>query len=165
VTSLVAALSGPPGRPSELPAPPVIEALLGPPGTTFEERVQRAVELRQALAGDGADFDASAARRRAQAQILRAWRPAGTLRQAAAVIATPNRLSELAGISVPVLVIHGERDPLFSFESARTAANTIPNAHFIGVPGLGHDLPPGVAIELIPKLAAFHSSRGWVTTA
>jgi len=58
---------------------------------------------------------------------------------------------------MPVLVIHGEQDPLVSFESARTAANTIPNAHFIGVPGLGHDLPHRVAIELIPKLAAFHS--------
>ncbi len=158
VSTLVAALSGPAGRPSELPAPPVIEVLLRAPGVTFGERVERAVELRQVLAGEGAAFDTEDARRRARAQVLRAWRPAGTMRQAAAVLATPNRLADLGAIGVPTMVIHGELDPLVAFASARAAAEAIPNAHFVGLPGLGHDLPPAIAIHLIDRVAAFHTS-------
>ena len=158
LASIVVALSGPPGRPSELPAPAVIEALLRPPRRTFEERVEQAVELRRVLAGHGADFDAGQARRRAESQVLRAWRPAGTMRQAAAVLATPNRLADLVTLQVPAMLIHGEIDPLVSFSSAQAAAQAIPGARFIGVPELGHDLPPAVALDVIEHVAAFHAS-------
>jgi len=159
VASLVATLSGPPGRPSQLPAPPVVEALLRSPGGTFDERVRAAVELRRALAGGGAGFDETDARRRAEAQITRAHRPDGTMRQAAAVLTARSYLDELGQIDVPTLVIHGELDPLIAFSSARAAADMIPNATFVGLPGLGHDLPPAVALELIGRIADFHSRR------
>lgn len=165
VTSFVAALSGPPGRPAKLPAASVIDTLLRAPGATFKERVDRAVELRRVLAGDGAAFDAGDARRRAQAQIKRAYRPAGTMRQAAAVLATPNRMNELASLHVPALVIHGELDPLVSFESAQAASAAMPDATFVGVPRLGHDLPPAVALELIDRIAAFHARPPQVSRA
>ena len=158
VSSLVAAMSGPPGRPSDLPSARVIEVLLRAPGTTFSARVKRAVELRQVLAGNGADFDSESARRRAQAQVRRAWRPAGTMRQAAAVLATSNRLMHLTGIRVPAMVIHGELDPLVSHASARAAAEMIPGAQFIGIARLGHDLPAAVALDVIERIAAFHAS-------
>lgn len=158
VSSMVAMLSGPPGRPAELPSPLVIDALLRAPGKTFADRVEHAVDLRRVLAGEGADFDVRDARRRAEAQIARAWRPAGTMRQAAAVLATPSRLADLARICTPALLIHGELDPLVTFASARAAADAIPNARFIGMPGLGHDLPPAVAIQLIDHVAAFHTA-------
>ena len=157
VASVVAALSGPPGRPAKMPAPPVVEALLHRPGTTFDERVDDAVRLRRALSGGGDGFDQDDARRRAEAQITRAHRPGGTMRQAAAVLSTPNRLKDLHHIAVPAMVVHGELDPLVPFASAKAAAEAIPNASFIGVPGLGHDLPPGVALDLLERIADFHS--------
>ncbi len=157
VASMVAALSGPPGRPSVIPAPPVVEALLRPPGATFEERVSGAVELRRALAGDGAGFDDADARRRAVAQINRAYHPAGTMRQAAAVLASPNMLSELSNLTVPALVVHGELDPLIPFASAQAAADSIPGAVFLGLPGLGHDPPAAVALDLIERVNDFHA--------
>lgn len=157
VLSVVAALSGPPGRPAEMPTPPVIEALLRTPGTTFIQRVIDAVELRRALSGGGMGFDADEARRRAEAQIARSYRPAGTMRQAAAVLATPNRLSELDRIEVPAMVVHGEIDPLVPFASAQAAAAAIPGAVFVGVPGLGHDLPAPLALDLIERISGFHA--------
>jgi pimeloyl-ACP methyl ester carboxylesterase len=157
VISVVAALSGPPGRPAHLPAPDVVEALLRRPSIDFEDRVADAVELRRALAGNGAGFDAQDARRRASAQIARSYRPAGTMRQAAAVLGTPNRLKDLGRITVPTMVVHGELDPLVPFASARAAAAAIPGATFIGVSRLGHDLPASVALELIERIADFHS--------
>lgn len=159
VASIVVALSGPAGRPSEVPAPEVVEALLQPPGATPEERIDRAVKLRRALAGDGAGFDALDAERRARAQIERAYQPAGTMRQAAAVLGTPNHLAELARIQVPAMFIHGERDPLVPYASAQAAAQVTPGAVFVGIPNLGHDLPPPVALELIQRISAFHSER------
>jgi pimeloyl-ACP methyl ester carboxylesterase len=154
----VAALSGPAGRPNELPAPSVVEALLRPPGADFRERVEGAVALRRALAGEGAGFDADDAQRRAEAQIARAYNPAGTMRQAAAVLGTLNHLGQLARIRVPAMVIHGELDPLVPFASAKAAANAIPGAVFIGIPDLGHDLPAPVALQMIEHVAEFHSA-------
>ena len=159
VSSLVAALSGPPGRPASVPRPAVVEALLRPPSATFEERVSDAVELRRALAGEGADFDAVQARRRAIVQIERAHHPTGTMRQAAAVLASPNLLTSLHELSVPAMVVHGELDPLVPYASAAAAAQAIPGAVFVGIPGLGHDLPPRIALQLIGRIMEFHSSR------
>jgi pimeloyl-ACP methyl ester carboxylesterase len=163
LTSVVAALSGPAGRPTEVPAAPVIEALLRPPGVTLEERVDRAVELRRVLAGGARDFDVAAARRRAEAQILRSYLPVGTMRQAAAVLATPSRLPELPRVKTPTMVIHGELDPLAPFASARAAAQAMPNAIFVGLPGLGHDLTLALALTLIEGIADFHARN--TTTA
>jgi pimeloyl-ACP methyl ester carboxylesterase len=158
VSSFVAALSGPAGRPAELPAPPVVEALLRPPGADFRERVEGAVELRRALAGEGAGFDAEDAQRRAEAQIARAYNPAGTMRQAAAVLGTRNHLAELARIRVPAMVIHGELDPLVPFASAKAAADAIPDAVFVGISNLGHDLPAAVALDVIERVGDFHAA-------
>jgi hypothetical protein len=33
----------------------------------------------------------------------------------------------------------------------------MPNSVFIGVPGLGHDLPSAVALDLIGTIADFHA--------
>ncbi len=156
VASLVAVLAGPPGRPDQLPEPAVVRALLRPPAADFSDRVAAAVELRQVLAGSGDGFDADEARRRATLQIDRAHSPAGTMRQAAAVLATPNRLADLAHLSVPTLLVHGEHDPLIPFGSARSAAEAIPGSRFIAVARLGHDLPPAVALDLIEWIGEFH---------
>lgn len=156
LASVVAALSGPPGRPSAMPAQDVVEALLHPPGSSFEERVTNAIALRRALAGGGAGFTEAGVRQRAAAQISRAYHPAGTMRQAAAVLATPNRLDELAGVTAPTMVVHGELDPLIPFASALAAAEAIPGATFLGIPGLGHDLPAPVALDLIERITDFH---------
>jgi len=157
VTSLVAALSGPAGRPSEIPAAEVVEALLQPPRSDFDERVVGAVALRRALAGEGDGFDPADAERRARVQIARAYNPAGTMRQAAAVLGTPNRLADLGRITVPAMVIHGELDPLVPYASAKAAAEAIPGAVFAGIPNLGHDLPAHVALELVGQMSEFHA--------
>lgn len=158
VTSLVAAFSGPPGRPASMPAPQVVQALLRPPANGFDERVNGAVELRRVLAGPGDGFDGEQARRRATAQISRAYRPEGTMRQAAAALASPNRLDDLHRIQVPAMLIHGELDPLIPFASAAVAARAIPGARFVPLRGLGHDMPPAIALDVIERIAEFHRS-------
>jgi pimeloyl-ACP methyl ester carboxylesterase len=81
------------------------------------------------------------------------------MRQAAAVLASPNMLTALHQLTVPAMVVHGELDPLVSYSSAAAAAQAIPGAAFVGIPGLGHDLPPRIALQLIDRIIEFHSSR------
>lgn len=164
VISVVGLLSGPPGRPAELPSEAVIRALLRVPSDSFEGRVAAAVELRRALAGPGARFDEREAAQRAARQIDRAHNPTGTMRQAAAVLATRNRLADLPGLTRPVLLVHGENDPLVPFAAAQEAAQAIPGARFVGLPGLGHDLPAAVALQVLERIVEFHAELGAVAT-
>jgi pimeloyl-ACP methyl ester carboxylesterase len=136
----------------------VIDVLLRPPATTFDERVDAAVELRRVLAANDAAFDSVVARRRAEAQIARAYSPAGTMRQAAAVLGSPNRIDDLHRLRVPTLFVHGELDPLIPVDSAKAAARAVPGAQFVAHPDLGHDLPPRAAVDLLRRMDALHRS-------
>jgi pimeloyl-ACP methyl ester carboxylesterase len=65
---------------------------------------------------------------------------------------------ELASISAPTLVIHGDADPLIPQGFGRMLADAIPGAEFEPVPGRGHDLPWGLEDELADRIWAFYGS-------
>lgn len=80
-------------------------------------------------------------RRRLQASVARAWRPAGTARQLAAVVADGDRTPMLGRIVAPTAIIHGRDDPLIPPAAAEDLAHHIAGAQIDLVPGMGHDLP------------------------
>lgn len=73
--------------------------------------------------------------------VSRAQDPTGYSRQLAAVLAQSDRTRRLSGIDVPTVVIHGLADPLVAPSGGRALARAIPGARFVGLPGMGHDLP------------------------
>ena len=75
------------------------------------------------------------------AMVARAWHPAGTARQLAAVGADGDRSAMLSEISAPTHVLHGAADPLVPPAAADDLAAKIPGATLEKVPGMGHDLP------------------------
>ena len=81
-------------------------------------------------------------KKRALENINRSWYPEGTTRHVAAVVIGENcdRRPELARINVPVMVIHGDADPLVKISSGEELAATIPNAQLCVVEGMGHAL-------------------------
>jgi pimeloyl-ACP methyl ester carboxylesterase len=89
-------------------------------------------------------------RRRLRQSVDRAWRPAGTARQIAAILADGDRSGLVQGIRAPTRVIHGEQDVLVPVAAGRDLAARIPGAVADLVPGMGHDLP----LELLPRFAA-----------
>jgi pimeloyl-ACP methyl ester carboxylesterase len=71
----------------------------------------------------------------------RAYDRGGYLRQVAAVLAQRDRTRSLGSVRVPTVVIHGLSDPLVAVSGGRAVARSIPGARFVGIRGMGHDLP------------------------
>ena len=79
--------------------------------------------------------------KRVRADLARSYSPTGYLRQMAAIMASGDRRPQLASITAPTLVIHGDADPLVSVEGGRDTAANIKGAELKIIPGMGHDLP------------------------
>lgn len=80
--------------------------------------------------------------------LARAYRPAGSLRQTAAIVAAGDRSHLLSLTDVPTLVIHGSDDPLTRLECGKDVAKKIPGARLVVLQGVGHCLPTAVLPEI-----------------
>lgn len=79
--------------------------------------------------------------RRAGEWFDRAYRPDGTSRQLAAILADGDRTDRLRTVTAPTLVIHGRDDELIQPDGGEATAAAIPNARLVLVDDMGHDLP------------------------
>jgi pimeloyl-ACP methyl ester carboxylesterase len=59
---------------------------------------------------------------------------------------------KLRELRKPVLVLHGDQDPILRVSAARATAKAIDGARLVVLPGVGHDLPaplwPAIAHEV-----------------
>lgn len=85
----------------------------------------------------------------ARRAVERSYRPQGTARQLAAILADGDRSAALATVRVPTLVIHGNADPLVDIAAGRATAEAIADAKFVEVDKMGHDLPEPLIDELV----------------
>ena len=69
-------------------------------------------------------------------------------------MSSPDRTPALAKVEVPTLVIHGESDPLVDPSGGRATAEAIPGASLWTIPGMGHDLPPDLVVQVADRVAA-----------
>ena len=74
----------------------------------------------------------------------RAWdrgvNPAGTARQLVAIMSSGSRSVDLAALDVPTVVVHGTADTLVQPTGGERTAEVIPDAKFVVIEGMGHDL-------------------------
>lgn len=94
--------------------------------------------------------DPAQLRERLGASVTRAYRPAATARQLAAILADGDRTPLLARITQPVQIIHGIADPLVPLAAGHDLLRHIPGAQGDFIDGMGHDLPQ----PLWPRFAA-----------
>jgi pimeloyl-ACP methyl ester carboxylesterase len=133
-------------------------ALLTPPGSTRQERIEHSVALRRLINGRDLPFDEDEARRRATRAHDRSFHPDGAFRQLIAIAAAPDRGPELRRLRIPSLVIHGEDDPLVPPDNGRQTAAALPAARLMMIPGMGHNLPERVWGEVLDALVEVTSS-------
>lgn len=139
------------GDPSVGQATPEMQlALFTPPPTDREAAIEAAVEYNRTAWADY--FDEKRSRETAARNLDRVVYPQGTGRQFAALLASGDRTPDLATISAPTLVIHGEKDPLIDISGGVATAAAIPDADFWVMEGAGHDLPPELFGELSRRL-------------
>jgi len=111
--------------------------------------VDHLVRLLTVIGSPGYPPDPVELRRRCEAFVARAWRPAGTVRHLVAVAADGDRSSMLARIHVPTRIVHGAADPLIPVPAAHDLLRRIRGATIDVIDGMGHDLPAA----LMPRLA------------
>lgn len=139
------------------PAPEAIGALLVPAVSSREEAIEQSLAGSRVIASPAYPFDEEGARGRAEVHFDRGHHPEGTARQLAAILASPDRAPGLAGVEVPVLVIHGDADILVTPGGGEATAAAVPHAEHVVVPGMGHDLPSALIDELCDRIAAHHA--------
>lgn len=126
-------------------APDVMAMMMRPSPDPFTDEtgfLKQSLAFARRIAGTGYPFDEDSHRRVILDEARRAYDPAGVGRQIAAMAVAGDRRPRLATITVPTCVIHGADDPLISPACGRDTAAAIPNADFLFIEGMGHDLPP-----------------------
>ncbi|QOL80039.1 alpha/beta fold hydrolase [Pseudooceanicola spongiae] len=74
----------------------------------------------------------------AKAIVCRAVDDGGYLRQALAITSSPSWSVALTGLTIPALLLHGDRDPCIDGAAAQSLAPRMPQATFKMLAGLGH---------------------------
>ncbi|WP_300009026.1 alpha/beta hydrolase [Pseudonocardia sp.] len=74
-------------------------------------------------------------------------------RQLAACVGERDRTADLGRLTMPALVVHGERDRVIVPSGGRATAAAIPGAELLEVPGMGHDLARWVWPTVIDGIA------------
>ena len=144
--------SGARGLPEAKPA--VLRVLFSRPDSSDRQAVlNHYVRLLRTIGSPAYRVDEQVLRTNILTGLERSYHPAGTLRQMVAIAAdTGVRASQLGRIQSPTLVIHGHDDPLVPYGCGEDTARRIPGARMVGIPGMGHDLPPGVIEQILPAL-------------
>lgn len=122
--------------------PDAMAALFGgPPVTTREEEIARAVRGAAVVGSPAYPPDPAVIARRAGVAFDRDHDAAAIARTAVATVASGDRTAALSKLAVPVLVIHGLADKMCDPSGGRATAAAIPGARLELIDGMGHDVP------------------------
>lgn len=157
VRSLVSIMSTPGAR-RYLPELRALRALFAPRPRTAEEAGLHAERMFAAIGSPAWPVDGARLRALGQLAYARGMSPRGFLRQFAAVLASGDRAPKLRDVRVPTLVIHGSRDPMFPLRAGRDMTRLMPDATWLPIAGMGHDLPVPLWPTLVAAIAR-HAER------
>lgn len=131
-----------------------LRALLRRPAPGLEGYVEHTVGVFRAIGSRTHPVDADRVRELARRMYARGPSPAGFARQLTAILADGDRAPELARVTVPALVLHGDEDALVPLAGGVATAKAL-RGRLQVVRGMGHDLPPPLWPELVDAIASF----------
>lgn len=79
--------------------------------------------------------------KRAEETWQRGLNPAGSARQLMAILTQADRTRQLQQLRVPTAVIHGSADLMVRPSGGLATARSVPNAHYVQIQAMGHDMP------------------------
>ena len=137
-----------------------------PKENDLEAQIKHLMHLFGVIGSPGFATDQAGLRQHLELGLRRSSYSLGMAHQLLAILASGDRRRQLAKITAPTLVIHGEADPLVPVAAGRDTAQHIKGAQLHVIPGMGHDLPPGVQALLLPLISEFcHAHGGTMTSA
>jgi len=157
VATLTSIMSSPGAR-RYLPKPFAMRALFQPMPKTAEEAGNRVADIFATIGSPAYPANLERLRALGRASHANGMSPRGFLRQFAAVMASGDRSRKLRDVHVPTLVIHGSRDPMFPVRAGRDLARLMPDATWLPLAGMGHDLPEALWPTIVAAVAR-HASR------
>jgi pimeloyl-ACP methyl ester carboxylesterase len=150
VRSLTSIMSTTGNRKVGQPTMKIVRKFVRRPVPSRDTAVEIGVDTFREISGP--TFDEAEARELIRASVERSFRPAGTGRQTAAIMASPDRTERLRRLSVPSLVIHGLLDPLVRPSGGIATAEAIPGSRLIMFNDMAHDLPPTRWHEMVDAI-------------
>jgi pimeloyl-ACP methyl ester carboxylesterase len=153
VLSLTSIMSTTGDRRVGLPKLRVLGVLLRQAPHDREGFIDHFVRTFRMIGSRGYPYDEERVRELAAATYERDHSRAGTGRQLAAILTSGNRTEGLRSLRIPVTVIHGRQDPLVPLRGGKATARAVPDARFIEIPGMGHDLPEQTWPTVIDAIA------------
>ncbi|MEQ1311993.1 alpha/beta hydrolase [Acinetobacter sp. XH1639] len=152
VLSLTSIFSSTGARHVGQPAPLTLLMLAKKPAKTREQAIQLYLKMAKYISSPIYFFD----RNKAQLYAGEAWDRGnginahyGVKRQIAAIIKSGDRTEQLRLITVPTLILHGEKDVLVHPSGGKATFEAIYQARHITVHGLGHYFSEGVIPQLL----------------
>jgi proline iminopeptidase len=149
----VMSTSGKPGLPG--PTAEAVAAFNAPAAKTLEDAIAQSAESKVVFGSPGYPETLEQRIADAKRSQQRSHYPPGVARQRLAVASQPDRSKLLTTIQTSTTVIHGEDDPLIPIACGEDTAAQIPNARFIAVPGMGHNIP-GLLVPEFAELVRQH---------
>jgi pimeloyl-ACP methyl ester carboxylesterase len=133
--------------------PRVLRALMSRPASLSPQAIgDFYVKLLAVIGSPGFRVPEAEVRARALVAFQRSYHPQGVSRQMLAIMSDTTRAKALADVTAPTLVVHGTADVLVPFACGEDTAKRIPEAKFVAIDGMGHDLPPGVVQRMLTSL-------------
>lgn len=155
VLSLTSIMSAPSG--DVVATPEAMTVISNPPPdptADYEAFVAHGMKNARTIGSPAWPWTDGELRARVVAEHARAFNPAGVGRQRHAIGADGDRTEELRKLNVPTVVLHGADDPLIQPVGGIDTANAIPGAELRIIPGMGHDLPPGLYDTFVDAICA-----------
>ena len=122
----------------------VLTAPAPDPAADYEAYLAHGIQNARIIGSPAHPWTDAEIRARVTAEHARAYNPPGVVRQMGAVRADGDRTAALKSLDLSVVVLHGADDPLLMPVGGEATAAAISGAELRIVPGMGHDLPPGL---------------------
>lgn len=154
LTSIMSA-TGAAGTMDPAPSASTVLSAPGPdPKADFEAFVAHGMANANIIGSPAYPWDEAVLRKRVVDEYERAYTPTASRRQMAAIRGDGDRTERLRRLGVPTVVLHGADDPLIQVHGGEATAAAIPGAELRIIPGMGHNLPPGLYDIFIDAILA-----------
>ena len=140
-------------------SPEALAVLMAKPARSRDEYIDNQIAGIRIFGSKPEWIDEPYLRARAARAFDRCYCPSGVGRQMQAVVADGDRADGLRALTVPTLVIHGDRDTLIDPSGGRRTAELIPGARYVEIEGMGHDYPEAVWDRWVETWASFVRTR------